>query len=230
MPFPFNIKSDKPLEDYTLDELQNGVVILVDKPLEWTSFQVVNKLKYFFKRKFSIKKIKIGHAGTLDPLATGLLVICIGKATKQIESFQSLTKVYSGTIQLGGTTSSYDLETEIDQSYPTDHIKLEDIVAAQKAFSGTITQIPPIYSALKVDGQRAYKKARKGEDVKILPRNVEIHTLELKFDEANKQIAFLVECSKGTYIRTLAYDIGKFLKSGSYLSELRRNSIGHFNI
>jgi tRNA pseudouridine55 synthase len=230
MQFPFKIKSEKVLDSYSLEELQKGVVICVDKPLEWTSFQVVNKIKYFIKKKFSIKKIKIGHAGTLDPLASGLLIICIGKATKQIESFQMLPKVYSGIIQLGATTPSFDLETAIDQRFSTDHIDSKAIDSIRSEYLGYISQVPPLYSALKVNGQRAYKIARKGEEVNLASREIQIHNIDLTYSKYLQQLSFVVKCSKGTYIRSLANDIGKSLNSGGHLIELKRESIGDYSI
>ncbi len=206
-----------------------GETLLIDKPLEWTSFDVVNKIRYTLKQKLGIKKIKVGHSGTLDPLATGLLIICTGKHTKRINDLQGLSKVYSGKIFLGGTTPSYDRETEIDKSFPTEHIDSTLIEEARKEFLGPLKQLPPIYSAIKVDGVPLYKKARRGEKVEVQPRDVEI----LRFD-INKvempELTFEVECSKGTYIRSLAFDYGKAVRSGGYLSELRRLKVGDFDI
>lgn len=213
----------------TLDDLTNGKVLLVDKPLEWTSFQVVNKIRWHIKKKFGIKKIKVGHAGTLDPLATGLLIICIGKETKNIEQYQGLVKEYTGTFTLGATTPSYDLETEIDQKYPTEHINSKLLDEVKKQFIGTIQQKPPIFSAIKKDGKRLYELARKGQTTEIKSRPVEISEFEINSDQFPK-IDFRVVCSKGTYIRSLAHDFGNALQSGAYLSKLRRTKIGNFSV
>jgi len=226
---PFNVKSKKPLEDITLEEFLAGQVLLVDKPLEWTSFQVVNKLKYFVRNKFNLKKFKIGHAGTLDPLATGLLIICTGKMTKSIEGFQGQDKEYTGTITLGATTPSYDLETEIDQEFPTVGITPEQIQTCTSQFLGEITQIPPIFSALKIDGKRAYKAARKGEEVKMKRRQIHIHEFEVNSDNF-PEVTFRIVCSKGTYIRSIAKDFGDALNNGAHLSALRRTKIGEYGV
>ncbi|MGR3809800.1 tRNA pseudouridine(55) synthase TruB [Jiulongibacter sp. NS-SX5] len=202
---------------------EQGCVVLVDKPLEWTSFDVVNKIRYSGKFK------KVGHAGTLDPLATGLLILCIGRKTKQIESFQAQEKEYTGKLVLGKTTPSIDLETEFDAEYPTDHITKEQLEEARKAFIGDIEQTPPIHSAIKVKGKRAYEAARKGEDIKLKSRVIQI--TEFEIDVSNfPEIAFRVVCSKGTYIRSLVSDFGKKLESGAYMSELRRTRIGEFDV
>jgi tRNA pseudouridine55 synthase len=212
------------LEDYTA-----GKVILIDKPLHWTSFQAVNKIRWAIKKRFGIKKIKVGHAGTLDPLATGLLVICTGKMTKQINTFQGQEKAYTGTITLGSTTPSYDLETEFDKTSDTSHITEDLIHNTTKQFTGSIEQYPPIFSALKKDGKRLYDIARAGESVKLNPRTVEITTFEIT--EINGlNLKFKVVCSKGTYIRSLAHDYGKALNCGAHLSELRRTRIGSFSV
>jgi tRNA pseudouridine55 synthase len=212
------------LEDYTA-----GKVILIDKPLHWTSFQAVNKIRWAIKKRFGIKKIKVGHAGTLDPLATGLLVICTGKMTKQINTFQGQEKAYTGTITLGSTTPSYDLETEFDKTFDTSHITEDLIHNTTKQFTGSIEQYPPIFSALKKDGKRLYDIARAGESVKLNPRTVEITTFEIT--EINGlNLKFKVVCSKGTYIRSLAHDFGKALNCGAHLSELRRTRIGSFSV
>lgn len=224
---PFDITTDKPIDDYTLDELRDGAVFLVDKPIDWTSFQVVNKLRHYLTKKHKVKKLKVGHAGTLDPLATGLLVICVGKKTKEIEQYQGQVKTYTGIIQLGATTPSYDLETEIDQTYPTDHITPQLIDEVKAKLTGVIQQYPPVFSAVKVNGKRAYESARKGEAVEIKPREVTIHSFET--DASNlPALKFKVICSKGTYIRSLAYDFGKLIQSGAYLTDLRRTQIGEF--
>ena len=206
---------------------RKGEVLLVDKPLHWTSFDVVNKLRYPLKTKYNIKRFKVGHAGTLDPLATGLLVICTGKMTKEINTFVLDSKEYTGVIQLGATTPSYDLETEIDATFPTDHIDQDLVNQLIPKFSGTIKQVPPIYSAKKVDGKRAYDLARKGIDVELKENEITIIDLELKLTD-NEQITFKVNCGKGTYIRSLANDIGKALNSGGHLIELRRTRSGRF--
>jgi len=226
---PFNITSNKLLEDYTEDELKAGAVFLVDKPLEWTSFQVVNKLRWVIRKTHNIKKIKVGHAGTLDPLATGLLIICVGKKTKEIEFYQGKEKEYSGTITVGGTTPSFDLETEIDQTFSTEKITEQDLQNAAKSLSGTIEQYPPVFSAVKIDGKRAYESARKGEEVKVKPRNVIISKFDIDTSEFPK-VHFTIICSKGTYIRSIASDFGKALNNGAHLSSLRRERIGEFSI
>ena len=211
------------------EDFQEGKVLLIDKPLDWTSFQVVNKLRWEIRRAHKIKKIKVGHAGTLDPLATGLLVICTGKMTKNIDSFQAQIKEYTGTFVLGGTTPSYDLETEIDQTYPTDHLTEELIHNATAQFIGEISQFPPVFSALKKDGKRLYEYARAGEAVDIPSRQVHISEFEITRIH-NLEIDFRVVCSKGTYIRSLANDFGKALHSGAHLSALRRTKIGDFDV
>ena len=213
----------------TLEDYQSGQVLLIDKPLQWTSFQVVNKLRWEIRQAFKIKKIKVGHAGTLDPLATGLLVICTGKMTKQIDTFQGQIKEYTGIIVLGSTTPSYDLETEVDETFPTDHITEDLIHSATKQFIGDIQQFPPIFSALKKDGKRLYEFARAGETVKVNSRKVTITKFEITNIEG-LMVNFNVTCSKGTYIRSLAYDFGKALDSGAHLSALRRTKIGDFSV
>ncbi|NNE31616.1 MAG: tRNA pseudouridine(55) synthase TruB [Winogradskyella sp.] len=221
----------------TLDDYKNGQVLLIDKPLNWTSFQVVNKLRWAIRQSFSIKKIKVGHAGTLDPLATGLLIICTGKMTKQINTYQGQEKEYTGTITLGSTTPSFDLETEIDKTYPTAHISKELIYSTTTRFIGAIDQMPPVFSALKKDGKRLYEFARAGEAVEIKPRQVKISEFEITSintstepDSSHLELKFRVVCSKGTYIRSLAHDFGKALNSGAHLSELRRTRIGEFKV
>jgi tRNA pseudouridine55 synthase len=209
------------------DDYLSGQVLLIDKPLHWTSFQVVNKLRWEIRRAFKIKKIKVGHAGTLDPLATGLLVLCTGKMTKSIDSFQAQVKEYTGTFVLGSTTPSYDLETEIDHTYPTDHVTDELIRKATAQFIGEIAQFPPVFSALKKDGKRLYEFARAGEAVEIPSRQVHISKFDITRIE-NLEVDFRVVCSKGTYIRSLANDFGKALNSGAHLSALRRTRIGDF--
>ena len=214
----------KNVEDYL-----SGQVLLIDKPLNWTSFQVVNKLRWEIRQAFNIKKIKVGHAGTLDPLATGLLVICTGKMTKQIDTFQGQKKEYTGTITLGSTTPSFDLETEINKSFPTKHISEKLIKETSKQFIGNIQQFPPIFSALKKEGKRLYEFARAGEEVEIKPRRIAISEFEI-VNISDLHVDFRVVCSKGTYIRSLANDFGKALQSGGHLSALRRTKIGDFNV
>ena len=207
-----------------------GEVLLIDKPFDWTSFDVVNKIRSRLKRALGIKKIKVGHAGTLDPMATGLLIICTGRATKTIESYQAQKKTYTGSICFGGTTASYDKETEVDQTYPFEHIDEAQISKViEDKYMGKIQQIPPMFSAIKVDGQPLYKKARKGEVVEVKPRTVEIFKFEntgLELPEMN----FEISCSKGTYIRSIANDIGKDLNSGGHLTALRRTMIGDYHV
>ena len=227
--FPFEIISDRPFHEYTLEDILEGQVFKVDKPLTWSSFQVVNKIKHAIKKKFKVKKFKIGHAGTLDPLASGLLIICTGKKTKEIPLFQDQSKEYTGVIRLGGTTPSYDLETEVDVVFPIDHIKPEQINQVLEQFKGDIFQYPPVFSAVKIDGRRAYKSARKGVEVEVKLRQVTIHDIEI--DAQNfPDIAFRVHCSKGTYIRSLAFDFGSALNSGGHLVALRRTKIGQFSL
>ncbi|MDB9835761.1 MAG: tRNA pseudouridine(55) synthase TruB [Candidatus Arcticimaribacter sp.] len=211
------------------EQFLNGEIILIDKPLDWTSFQVVNKIRWLIRSTFGIKKIKVGHAGTLDPLASGLLILCTGKMTKSIEQFMGQEKEYTGTFTLGGTTPSYDLETEIDNTFPTDHITEELLQATLDQFVGTIDQYPPVFSALKKDGKRLYEFAREGIEVEIPTRKVNIRSFELT-QKAIPKVDFKVICSKGTYIRSLANDFGKALNSGAHLSALRRTRIGEFNI
>ena len=213
----------------TGDDYQAGQVLLIDKPLNWTSFQAVNKLRWEIRQAFNIKKIKVGHAGTLDPLATGLLVICTGKMTKKIDTFQGQIKEYTGTIVLGSTTPSYDLETEVDKTFETEHITEELIHQTTKQFTGEIDQFPPIFSALKKEGKRLYEYARAGETVDIPSRKITIEAFEItNIDGLN--VDFKVVCSKGTYIRSLANDFGKALNSGGHLSALRRTKIGDFDV
>ena len=208
---------------------QEGATLLVDKPKEWTSFDVVNKIRNKLKHTYSLKKIKVGHSGTLDPMATGLLVICTGKSTKQLAQLQGLNKTYTGTITLGATTPSYDAETEVDERFPIEHITEEALENARLLFLGDIAQVPPMFSAIKVDGQPLYKKARKGEEITIEPRAVTIFDFQFTRVEL-PELDFEVRCSKGTYIRSLAYDLGKALGSGGYLSALRRTTVGPFVI
>ena len=212
-----------------VEDFKNGQVLLINKPLNWTSFQVVNKIRWLIKNKFGIKKIKVGHAGTLDPLATGLLIICTGKMTKKISSFQNQTKKYTGTFLIGSTTPSFDLETKPDKSFPVDHINKDLIINATKSFIGKIKQKPPIYSAIKKDGKRLYESARIGENIEINDRDIEI--LNFNISRINMpHIDFEVECSKGTYIRSLANDFGKKLNSGATLYKLNRTKIGEYSV
>jgi len=212
-------------EDYL-----NGQIILIDKPLHWTSFQAVNKMKYALINKAGLpKKFKIGHAGTLDPLASGLLLVCTGKFTKRISELQGQAKEYTGTFYIGATTPSYDLETEIDQTFDTAHINEVLIKDTVKHFLGEIDQKPPIFSAIKKDGIRLYEHARSGETVEIASRKTTIHEFEITRIEL-PEVDFRVVCSKGTYIRSLAYDFGKKMNSGSHLTALRRTKIGQFSV
>ena len=214
---------------YTLESLQQGTVITIDKPLHWTSFQAVNKIRWAIRKAFDIKRIKVGHAGTLDPLATGLLILCTGKMTKQIASIQVLTKVYSGVMRLGSTTPSYDLETAIDKHFPTDHINDTMIHETCSKFIGDIEQLPPIFSAVKKDGKRLYELARADKTTEIEPRRIRINSFEITgIDHMN--VAFRVSCSKGTYIRSLVHDFGKALGSGAHLIQLRREMIGDYDV
>lgn len=213
----------------TLDEIKQGKVLLVDKPLHWTSFQVVNKLRWHIRKHFNIKKIKVGHAGTLDPLATGLLIICVGKETKNITTYQGQIKTYTGTIAIGATTPSYDLETEIDKTFSTEHITEELLQRTVASFTGEIDQKPPIFSAIKKEGKRLYELARKGETTEIKSRKITIENFVLT-STALPNVDFKVVCSKGTYIRSLAYDVGLALNSGAHLSALRRTKIGDFSV
>ncbi|APZ46105.1 tRNA pseudouridine(55) synthase TruB [Polaribacter reichenbachii] len=213
----------------TEEDFKNGQVLLVDKPLTWSSFQVVNKLRWHIKQRFNIKKIKVGHAGTLDPLATGLLIICTGKQTKEINTYQGQIKEYTGTITLGATTPSYDLETEVNETFATEHITETLLKETTQQFIGNIQQKPPIFSAIKKDGKRLYELARKGETTEIKSREITISEFEItNIDLPN--VDFRVVCSKGTYIRSLAYDFGKALNSGGHLSVLRRTKIGDFSV
>lgn len=211
-------------EDYL-----EGQVILIDKPLEWTSFQAVNKVRWLIKKEFGIKKIKVGHAGTLDPLASGLLIICTGKFTKKIDTYQAQDKEYTGTFTLGATTPSYDLETEIDQTFDVLNLTSEKILQTVTQFLGEIQQQPPVFSALKKEGKRLYEYARNGEEVEIPYRTVTISEFEITNIDL-PDVNFRVVCSKGTYIRSLAHDFGKALKNGAHLSTLRRTKIGDFSV
>lgn len=212
----------------TIEDFQNGQILLIDKPLEWTSFQAVNKIKYALINKVGLpKKFKIGHAGTLDPLASGLLLICTGKFTKKISELQDQAKEYTGTFYIGATTPSYDLETQIDETFSILHIDEELIHETVKQFLGEINQKPPIYSAIKKEGVRLYEHARSGENVEIESRKTTIHEFEITRISL-PEIDFRVVCSKGTYIRSLAFDFGKALNSGAHLISLRRTKIGNY--
>ena len=213
----------------TKESFLEGKVLLIDKPLHWTSFQAVNKIRWHIKQCFKIKKIKVGHAGTLDPLATGLLIICCGKETKNINTYQGQIKEYTGTFTIGATTPSYDLETQVDKTYPIDHISETLVKETTHQFIGTIQQKPPIFSAIKKDGKRLYELARKGETTEIKSREVTISEFEITNINFPK-VDFRVVCSKGTYIRSLAYDFGLALNSGAHLSALRRTKIGNFSV
>ena len=214
----------------TTEDLLNGQTLLIDKPLKWSSFQAVNKLKYSLKNKYNLpKKFKIGHAGTLDPLATGLLIVCTGKSTKTISEIQGQEKEYTGTITVGATTPSYDLETEVDATFPTEHITEALIQETTKQFLGEIDQKPPVFSAIKKDGKRLYEHARAGEEVEIKSRKVTMHEFEIT-RIALPEIDFRIKCSKGTYIRSIAYDFGVALQSGGHLTALRRTKIGNYSV
>ena len=239
------------------DPFPEGAVLLVDKPLAWTSFDVVNKIRYHLKRRLQVKKLKVGHAGTLDPLATGLLVICTGLYTKRIDEFQAMPKAYTGTITFGATTPSYDLEKAVEGTYPTGHLTEAILQAAAQQFVGDILQVPPVFSAVKVDGKRLYKNARTGEEVELPHRPVHVESFTLgplrpvlagrtesvvAYDKggapimlhpeytAGVQCDFEVVCAKGTYIRSLAHDLGQAVGSGAYLSALRRTRTGGFAV
>lgn len=210
-------------------QFKEGEVLLINKPLHWTSFQLVNKVRWLVKRKLQVKKIKVGHAGTLDPLANGLMIICTGKKTKEIDQYQAAEKEYIATIKLGATTPSYDGETAENYFYPTQHINKDLIKKTILTFLGDIQQYPPIFSAIKVRGKKLYESARKGKEVEIKPRNIHIKELEILNIEM-PYIQFRVACSKGTYIRSLAHDIGKALNSGAWLCKLQRTKIGDHNL
>lgn len=214
---------------YTREQILEGLVLRVDKPLGWTSFQAVNAIKWAIRRGYAIPKIKIGHAGTLDPLASGLLLICTGKATKKIPGLQLGEKTYTGTIHMGATRPSYDGETEIDAVYDYAGLTAEDYARAARAFTGPIMQRPPVFSAIRKDGRRLYELARKGQEVEVDARPVVIEEFTLTGTEG-PEVHFRVRCTKGTYIRSLAHDFGKYLGSGAYLSSLRRIQIGDYNV
>jgi tRNA pseudouridine55 synthase len=211
------------------DHIEEGAMLLVDKPLSWTSFDVVNKLRNRLKTHYRLRKIKVGHAGTLDPMATGLLIICTGRDTKQLDTYQGLPKEYTGVITLGATTPSYDAETAVDQTFPISHITGQRLEEARQQFIGDLEQLPPVFSAIKVDGQPLYKKARRGESIQVEPRKISIYAFDITH-VALPEVHFRVRCSKGTYIRSLAYDFGQALGSGGYLSALRRTAIGPYQV
>ena len=211
------------------NEYVEGKILLIDKPLQWTSFDAVKKIKNALRKKYQLKKIKVGHAGTLDPLASGLLIICTGKKTKIIESIQAQRKEYTGTIMLGGTTPSYDLETDIDVSFPTDHITESQMKQISESFLGDNDQMPPDFSAKKVDGQRAYDLARKGEKPELKTKRVQIYAFDIDVSDF-PAVHFRIECSKGTYIRSIAHDFGKLLESGGHLVALKRTKIGDYSV
>ena len=216
--------------EYTRPETYlDGTVLYIDKPLTWTSFDVVNKIRKSLRHYLGIQKIKVGHAGTLDPLATGLVIICTGKATKQIMQYQDMDKAYTAQIRLGATTPSFDLETEVDQRFPWEHIDSHKIEQALLKLSGKQEQMPPLFSAKSVDGKRAYAMARKGKEIELKPQQVHISMLKLLAAEL-PDISLQVDCSKGTYIRSLARDLGSNLESGAHLTGLRRTRIGPYHV
>ncbi len=214
---------------FSREEIEEGQLLLIDKPLEWTSFDVVNKIRYSIKRAYGFKKIKVGHAGTLDPLATGLLLIAVGRKTKTINELMGLPKTYTGTFKLGETTPSYDAETEVNQTFPWNHINEELISKSKESFLGEQDQIPPIFSAIKKDGKKAYESAREGTIIEMQPRKITIMDFQV-WSKSPQELDFSVSCSKGTYIRSLAHDFGQALNSGAYLTALRRTAIGDFKI
>ena len=214
---------------FSKDKFISGCVILINKPYKWSSFQLVNKMRWLIKKKFDLKRIKVGHTGTLDPLASGLMIVVSGKKTKQIVNYQNLDKTYIGTFILGATTESYDLETPINRTYNVNHISSKELNEVKKKFLGITKQTPPVFSALKKDGKRLYEYARNNEKVLISKRRIEIRKLD--FDIQNfPEIKFIVECSKGTYIRSLIHDIGKSLNSGAHLTSLCREKRGNHSL
>ncbi|MGV4529794.1 tRNA pseudouridine(55) synthase TruB [Ornithobacterium rhinotracheale] len=214
---------------YSLEELQAGKVFLIDKPLDWTSFDVVKKIRYNIRKNYNLKKFKVGHAGTLDPKATGLLIVCVGKFTKKIDTYQAQEKTYIGTIKLGATTESYDTEKPENAFFETEHLTDEMIHNATQQFVGEIEQLPPMHSAVKLNGTRLYEMARKGESAEIKPRKITIKDFKITKIEM-PFVDFEITCSKGTYIRSIAHDFGKALNSGGYLTALRRTRIGEFSV
>lgn len=212
------------------NEYAAGRVLAFDKPLEWTSFQLVGKVRWLLCRHLGVKKLKVGHAGTLDPLASGVMLIATGKATKRIEELQQGCKEYVATLQLGATTPSYDLEHPVDATYPTEHITPELVQEVLHQFEGNIMQVPPAFSACKVDGKRAYDLARKGHDVTLQAKPVTIHSIVVEaFNPVEMRLTLRVACSKGTYIRSLARDLGEALHSGAHLIYLRRTRVGDYS-
>jgi len=217
------------LNTFTPEQAVEGLALLLDKPAGWTSFDVVNKVRGQLRHRLGLRKIKVGHAGTLDPMATGLLIICTGKYTPLLDQFQARDKTYSGTITLGGTTATYDAESPVEHPLPWEHIGESDIRQALEPFRGPILQVPPAFSAIRIEGKRAYELARKGKEVAMEPRPVTIHQFDV--DSASPPILpFVVRCSKGTYIRSLAHDLGQTLGCGAWLSALRRDAIGEYSV
>ena len=217
------------VDSFSIDDINKGKIILVDKPLNWTSFDVVKYIRKSLQLKFKIKKIKVGHAGTLDPLASGLLIICIGKQTKKISEYQDLPKTYTGKFKLGESTLSYDAETNVNEIFEYEHITINDVKKIANEFIGVNMQKPPIFSAIKKDGMRLYAYARENKQIKIDEREIHIYNFEI-LDFISPYIKFKIKCSKGTYIRSIANDFGKKLNSGSYLFELKRTKIGEFSV
>tara|TARA_B100001059_G_scaffold103560_1_gene103408 strand:+ start:2797 stop:3486 length:690 start_codon:yes stop_codon:yes gene_type:complete len=217
------------IDQITYDDILKGRMLLFDKPLMWTSFDVVKYIRKLLTSKFKIKKIKVGHAGTLDPLASGLLIICIGKFTKRISEYQKKTKTYTGKFKLGETTPSYDGETKVNETFSYNHIREIDLINLSKKFKGKIMQKPPIFSALKKNGKRMYEYARENKEIKIEEREIIIYDFEI-INFSSPYVEFKIKCSKGTYIRSIANDFGKKLNSGSYLFKLRRTNIGEFSV
>ena len=216
-------------QKFQAEVLKEGMLFLIDKPLGWTSFNVVNKIRWHLKNQTGLNKLKVGHAGTLDPLATGLLLICTGKKTKTIHELQSKNKTYTGTICLGATTPSFDLETKIDAKFPTQHLSDDLLHKTAKSFTGEIQQYPPLFSALKKEGKRLYEYARASKKITLEKRTVKVSRFDIT-DIKLPEVSFLIECSKGTYIRSLAYDFGKKLKSGAHLTSLKRIKNGNFSL
>tara|TARA_A100001015_G_scaffold140056_1_gene155305 strand:+ start:1052 stop:1741 length:690 start_codon:yes stop_codon:yes gene_type:complete len=217
------------LDSFSIDDINKGKIILVNKPLNWTSFDVVKYIRKSLQLKFKIKKIKVGHAGTLDPLASGLLILCIGKKTKKISEYQDLPKTYIGKFKLGESTLSYDAETDVNEKFEYQHITINDLKTLANEFVGVNMQKPPIYSAIKKDGKRLYNYARENKEIEIDEREIHIYNFKI-LDFNSPYIEFKIKCSKGTYIRSIANSFGKKLNSGSYLYELRRTKIGRFSV